>query len=817
MPRLRDLPIKHKLTLIGLLTTGTALLLACAAFVAFDRVSFRKTLVRDLSDTAQMIGYNSAASLSFNESSSAETTLQSLAAQPHIIAACIYDPRNNVFASYRRAGSVPAPWPVPLPDHEQFTRDTLDLFRNITFSGEKIGTIYLQSDLSEIHARWLRYAGVSGGVLLMATLVALILVSRLQRIISVPVSHLATVADRVATEKNYALRATKYGDDELGRLIDGFNEMLVQIQTRDAELEGSRLELEHRVEARTKELAKSLSLLNATLESNTDGIVAVDLAGKVVTCNAKFKAIWRFPSDLLERGDAEALRAYSAEQTLHPDRFVRRTKELQATPEAEAVDTVELKDGRTFERYVFPQKIEGKCVGTVINWRDITERKQAEAAIAYERDQLRALLDSSPDLIYFKDRDSRFVLISKSKAQLMLTNVPGLRERLFGPGADPSAPVDPALFVGLSDAETYTDEHTQRALADEREIMRTGRPLVDKSEKQIFLDGTESWFLTNKMPWRAKDGSIIGTFGISKNITELKQAEERLETLHQQLIDASRKAGMAEIATGVLHNVGNVLNSVNVSATQVADHVRRSKSANIAKICELLDQHRADLGAFLTTDPKGKIIPAYLGTLAASLAGEQAAVLEELEQLRKNIEHIKDIVAMQQNYARNSSFKETVSVPELIEDSLRMNAGSMARHDVNLVRDYQARPVVTLDKHKVIQILVNFLRNAKHACDDSGRSDKQITVRVTADDHYAWISVSDNGVGIPPENLMRIFNHGFTTRKTGHGFGLHSGALAAKELGGEITVHSDGPGTGATFTLRLPINPETTSHEPHLS
>ena len=817
MRRLRDLPIKHKLTLIGLLTTGTALLLACAAFVAFDRVSFRKTLVRDLSVTAQMIGYNSAAALSFNESSSAETTLQSLAAQPHIIAACIYDPRGGIFASYRRAGSAPAPWPAPRPDHERFTRDTLELFRNITFSGENIGAIYLRSDLEELNTRWVRYAGVSGGVLLMATLVALILVSRLQRIISVPVSRLATVADQVATEKNYALRAAKYGDDELGRLIDGFNEMLAQIQRRDAELEGARLELEQRVEARTKELAKSLSLLNATLESNTDGIVAVDLAGKIVTCNTQFKAIWRFPSDLLERGDAEAMRAYSAGQTLHPDRFVLRTKELQATPEAESVDTVELKDGRTFERYVFPQRIEGRCVGTVINWRDITERKQAEAELAYERDQLRALLDSSPDLIYFKDRDSRFVLISKSKAQQMLANVPGLRERLLGPGADPSAPVDPALFVGLSDAETYTDEHTRRALADEQEIMRTGRPLVDKSEKQVFLDGTESWFLTNKMAWRAKDGSIIGTFGISKNITELKQAEERLETLHQQLIDASRKAGMAEIATGVLHNVGNVLNSVNVSATQVTDHVRRSKSANIAKICELLDQHQADLGTFLTTDPKGRIIPAYLGTLAASMAGEQAAVLEELEQLRKNIEHIKDIVAMQQNYARNSSFRETVSVPELIEDSLRMNAGSMARHDVTLVRDYQARPVVTIDKHKVIQILVNFLRNAKHACDDSGRSDKRITVRVTADDHHAWISISDNGVGIPPENLTRIFNHGFTTRKTGHGFGLHSGALAAKELGGEITVQSDGPGTGATFTLRLPINPEPTSHEPHLA
>jgi C4-dicarboxylate-specific signal transduction histidine kinase len=264
---------------------------------------------------------------------------------------------------------------------------------------------------------------------------------------------------------------------------------------------------------------------------------------------------------------------------------------------------------------------------------------------------------------------------------------------------------------------------------------------------------------------------------------------------------------MAEVATGVLHNVGNVLNSVNVSATLVADLVRRSKSPNVGKLSDLLNQNRADLGRFMVEDARGKVIPTYLGTLAEALSQEQKAILHEIDSLHKNIGHIKDIVAMQQSYAKTSGVVETVSVPDLVEDALRMNAGSLARHDVEVVREYEARPVITVEKNKVLQILVNLIRNAKYACDESGRTDKRLVVRSRADASGVDIAVIDNGVGIPAENLTRIFNHGFTTRKQGHGFGLHSGALAAKEMGGTLDVHSDGPGCGAAFTLRLPFAP----------
>ncbi len=183
---------------------------------------------------------------------------------------------------------------------------------------------------------------------------------------------------------------------------------------------------------------------------------------------------------------------------------------------------------------------------------------------------------------------------------------------------------------------------------------------------------------------------------------------------------------------------------------------------------------------------------------------DQQAALREVASLRANLEHIKETVAMQQSYAKLCGVTETVNVTELVEDSLRLNAGAFARHGVTLKREYADVEPIIVDKHKVLQILVNLVRNAKYACDESGRQDKLLTLRVDPTADGVAISVIDNGVGIAPENMDRLFHHGFTTRQSGHGFGLHSGAVAAQELGGTLRAASDGPGRGATFTLELP-------------
>ncbi|HTD28747.1 MAG TPA: ATP-binding protein [Xanthomonadaceae bacterium] len=304
---------------------------------------------------------------------------------------------------------------------------------------------------------------------------------------------------------------------------------------------------------------------------------------------------------------------------------------------------------------------------------------------------------------------------------------------------------------------------------------------------------------------RAEAANEAAEAGLRDN----ERITRELHAVQSDLVTTARQAGMAEIANNVLHNVGNVLNSVNVSAGLVNSKMRYSKALGLAKAVQLINEHAADLGDFLTHDAKGKQLPDYLNKLVAALAVEQQSVVEELGSLTTSVDHIKDIVATQQSYAGAASVVEEVQVRELLEDALRMNAGALARHQVTVVREFAEVPLLMLDKSRVLQILVNLIGNAKQAMDGVTDHAHQLTLRVgvtdLADRRSLRIRVEDEGEGIAPENLARLFVHGFTTRKNGHGFGLHSCALAAKEMGGTLTARSDGLGKGAAFTLELPI------------
>jgi C4-dicarboxylate-specific signal transduction histidine kinase len=313
------------------------------------------------------------------------------------------------------------------------------------------------------------------------------------------------------------------------------------------------------------------------------------------------------------------------------------------------------------------------------------------------------------------------------------------------------------------------------------------------------------------------------TAELTKLNDELRQTTERLraevadrvlmqqqsEKNHKEMMIVSRQAGMTDVATSVLHNVGNVLNSVNISASIVATHLEELKIDRVYQISKLLDQHAGDLGNFLTQDPKGKQLPGFLKQLGEKLSKEQSLMLREIGFVRTKIEHIKVIVATQQNYGKVSGVTENVRVTDLVEDLLSIHVPELQEHGIQVEREYQPDlPAIPLDKHKVLQILLNLTANAKHACVDAGKEGGRVTVRVTNGDDRVRIAICDNGVGIPPENLKKVFNHGFTTRsKSGHGFGLHSGSLIAKELGGCLSAQSNGPGQGAVFTLELPVKP----------
>ncbi len=661
---LRDIPIRSKLTIITLLSSGLALLLACIAFVVCEQFTYRKVLAGRMTATAGIVGDSCAAALTFNEPDGARTALASLHHQPAIAAAAIYDKSGNLFATYK-GPTAPANFVPPSVRHNvlEIRSDAGERFRDINLAGESIGTIYLRYNMIDLHDLQRRYAAIAMTVLVAASLLSLLITQRLQRVISEPVSALSDVVGRVSRDKDFTIRAVRRSGDELGHLIDGFNGMLDQIQQRDIMLKIAQDDLEFRVNERTAELANSLAVLNATLDSTADGILAIDSAGKVASYNTHYAVMWGIPAVMLERADAAEMLRLMVTQVAEPERFItelRVQNECRGEPDPQVVA---LADGRIFERFVRPQRIEGVQVGIVVNYRDVTDRKAAE--------------------------------------------------------------------------------------------------------------------------------------------TEL------VET-HKRLVESSRRAGMSEIATNVLHNVGNVLNSVNVSCAVISEGMRKSRISSVARTADLLRRHQGDLAGFFDRDPAGRKLPDFLTILAGRLAAEREAMMEELHLLGRNIGHIKDIVAVQQNYAKNlGGVLETLPLQGLVEDALRMNDCSMVRHGIEIVREFEPSPAIPLEKHKVLQILVNLMRNAKHALMESGRDDMRLTVRIVRHDGGVAVSVSDNGVGIAPENATRIFAHGFTTRQDGHGFGLHSGVLAAREMGGSLTADSAGTGHGATFTLELPVPEQT--------
>jgi PAS domain S-box-containing protein len=416
--------------------------------------------------------------------------------------------------------------------------------------------------------------------------------------------------------------------------------------------------------------------------------------------------------------------------------------------------------------------------------------------LAEQRNLLRTLIDHLPDSIFFKDIHSRVVIDNVAHAQSL-----GLH--------------DPAEAVGKTDLDCLPREQAEKFYAAEQELIARGME-YDAEEKIVGLrTGETRWLRTTKVPLRDSSGKIIGLAGINRDITERKKWEAESESLHRRLVESSRHAGMAEVATSVLHNVGNVLNSVNVSTTLLSSRLRKLPIADLTRALQLMQEHAGDLGHFLTTDERGRLLPHYLEKLAQHLGQEQKSLLAEIKELAGNMEHIKEIVAMQQNYANVAGVSEIVQPAELVEDALRIQQGAYERHSVRLIREFAEVPQITIDRHKVIQILINLLQNARYACEQNKPDVRKVVVRISRIGRTGIrIEVADNGIGIPAESMTQIFSHGFTTRKNGHGFGLHSGALAAKALGGSLTAFSEGPGQGATFTLELPVEPKSGQGQP---
>jgi two-component system NtrC family sensor kinase len=559
---LKNMSINAKLSLLVAATVCAASLLACTAFMIDSNAMMRTNRVHELTSLAKVIGFGGTAALAADDATKAEEVLASLSQNPAIVFAVLYDRRGEVLATHGNTGHQDYRSQPPDKLGHRFTDEGhLGVYHLVVQNDEPVGTIYIHSNMADLHNRLSGQFQLLAIVTALSLVVATVLARYLQHRISQPILQLAETAQRITAEQDLSIRIENDGDDELGVLYDSFGRMLDEIQRGQHRVRQATDELERRMDERTRQLSQA---------------------------------------------------------------------NLDLSREA---------SGRT-------------------------------------------------------------------------------------------------------------------------------------------------------------------------------RAETELKSVHGKLVVAARKAGMAEIATGVLHNVGNVLNSVNVSAAMVGDQLRQSRVIDLRRAVQLIQEHGDDLGRFITQDEKGKQLPEFLSLLAAHLQRERDAMLDELNALSKNIDHVKTIVAMQQSYAKMAGVVQTVRVPELIEDALRLNAISFQQYGIQIEREYSEMPEVTVDKQKLLQIIINLVNNARDAqqskdalaITDPAEKVVRVFCGTSPDDpDVARIEVTDNGVGTAREDLTRIFSHGFTTKKTGHGFGLHSSVLAAEAMDGSLTARSEGVGKGATFTVQFPL------------
>lgn len=534
-------------------------------------------------------------------------------------------------------------------------------------------------------------------------------------------------------------------------------------------------------------LARAETLFRDTVAQAPIGIAYADCRGKFLSCNQAFCGLLGFGLD--------ELRGRSIVDLTHGEDVGTTSKELERLWRGET-DFVDIekryarKDGSfLWVRVTTALVREGNAPPerSVEFLRDISARKNLAAELLQQQTLLEAVITDLPVALLACDVSGHITHYNRAAADLQC--IPTEHHSL-------------ASEVYLADGVTpvsEADHPLTRALRGET---------VNNLELVIVPDdATPRTILCSARRLLGPADQVLGAVAVIQDTTERKLSDLELERVHKQLMTASRQAGMAEIATNVLHNVGNILNSVNISLSMVVERVKQSNAPGLCRVATLLQEKGQLVGTFITSDERGRQIPTYLATLGQQLMTDQKMALQELASLRDNLEHIKSTVAMQQNYAKRCGVTETVEVMELVEDSVRLNAGAFVRHGVTLSREFAPVPPITVDKHKVLQILVNLVRNAKYACDESGRADKLVTLRVEREINAVRISVIDNGVGISAENMERLFTHGFTTRQSGHGFGLHSSALAAKELGGSLRAESAGPGCGAAFILELPLAP----------
>ena len=409
--------------------------------------------------------------------------------------------------------------------------------------------------------------------------------------------------------------------------------------------------------------------------------------------------------------------------------------------------------------------------------RDVTQREKIHAEIENKNALMETFVNNIPDMAWVKDRNSNFIIANRAFCDAV--------------GMAPE-------FLVNNTCDVCFGELATKFKADDRAVMESE---TQKRIEESIIDGNKKlvWLETIKSPLRDAAGAIVGTVGIARDITERKRLNAALHT-------ASRLGGMAEVAISVLHNVGNAINSVNVSTSLLGDKLQSRSMKLLARAMDLLSAHKDDLVRFLTADPAGKALLEALPGLSSAITREQQEMIAEMDSLRGHLGQIMQTIQRQEEYARVTSVVEKCSLDQVIDDALAFVLTRCRDLGVQVKTEVDEMLDITQDRNQLVQILANLMRNAVDAVADADRPEKVISVvgQRHGDERFR-IEVSDNGAGISDENRPAIFRYGFSTKRDGHGYSLHNSNAVAHAMRGALTFSSDGKGCGSVFRLELPI------------
>jgi PAS domain S-box-containing protein len=740
-----DLPIKRKLMIIIMTVTTVSLAISGVALVASDWVLFREYLKRDLTALAAITIENSTAALSFEDPGSARDVLTALRARTHVVLACIYRPNGEVFADYRRSGAY-GPCPPPgVADDVGFSGGELRVSRAIVLANRRIGTLLLVYDLAELDERMRLYGASVVGILLLSTLLAFLLSSRLRQVIATPISELATTAGAVSETRDYSIRARKLSRDELGVLVAAFNSMLDGIQSRDQELRQALVAREDAL----RQAQSARDFLRTTLASIGDAVISTDAEGKVVFANAVACGLMRWAeTDAIGRNLDELLRLvneHTRTPVENPVRHVLRDGKIVGL----ANHTVLIaRDGTEvpIDDSAAPiRNRQGDLVGVVLIFRDITERKRAEQQLRSAQEQLQLVTDTMAPAVSHCGRGLQYLWVSRRYAEWL--------ER--SPHAIAGQPI---IDVIGPEALATIGPYIERVLAGER---------VEYEAQVDFAAIGQRWIRAIYVPTHDPAGAVTGWVADVADITALKNAQAEVKRINADL------------------------QKTNEQLARSNEDLERFAFAASHDLQEPL--------RMVTT-----YVQLLVRTLPADMEGEAKMFVRNIVDGSMRMRGLLgDLLAYSEIGGETGEPRQTVNLNAVLE-SVRQNL-NVAVEESGAEVLAPDMPVVAGHPSHFVQLFQNLIGNAiKYRGDEPPR----IEISWERDGRQLQFAVSDNGMGIDPQYHGKIFGvfkrlHG--KKIPGTGIGLAICQRVVERYHGRIWVESQ-VGSGATFFFTLPVD-----------